>query len=175
MNIKKISFYAAMMMSAALFMGVGCQVKYSMSGASIHPDAKTFTVMYFPNNAALVSPTLSPTFTDELTERLSRQTRLTQSDQGDLFFEGEITQYSMAPVAISGSDNLAEMMRVTIGVKVRFTNALEPQYNFDRNFTAYEDVDSSSGTDIISQESSYIPVIVEKLVDDIFNAAVANW
>ena len=49
---------------AALFTGCGVAIKYSLSGASIPPDAKTFSVAYFPNNATMVSPILSSTLTE---------------------------------------------------------------------------------------------------------------
>ena len=63
---------------------------------------------------------------------------------------------------------------VTITVRVRFTYALEPQYNINnRTFSAFADYDSSKLLQEV--EGSLIPEIVEKLVDDIFNAAVSNW
>ena len=57
-----------------ILMTSGCTVKYSLSGASIPPDAKTFSVQYFPNNAAMVAPILSATLTDELTQRFASRT-----------------------------------------------------------------------------------------------------
>lgn len=67
-----------------LLTGVGCGVaiKYSLSGASIPPDAKTFSVAYFPNNATMVSPILSSTLTEALVDIFSRRTRLVQVDEG---------------------------------------------------------------------------------------------
>ena len=44
---------------AALLTGCGVAIKYSLSGASIPPDARTFSVAYFPNNATMVAPILS--------------------------------------------------------------------------------------------------------------------
>lgn len=54
----------------------GCKVTYSLSGASIPANAKTVSIPYFPNNATLVSPTLSSTLTDELQTRFTNQTKL---------------------------------------------------------------------------------------------------
>ena len=45
--------------------------------------------------------------------------------------------------------------------------------NFDSNFSAYEDYDSSKSLDQV--EGDLIPQILEKLTDDIFNKSVANW
>ena len=44
---------------------------------------------------------------------------------------------------------------------------------FATTFSAFADYDSSKLLQEV--EGSLIPEIVEKLVDDIFNAAVSNW
>ena len=90
---------------AVLFAGCGVAIKYSLSGASIPPDAKTFSVAYFPNNATMVSPILSSTLTDALVDMFSRRTRLTQVDEGgDFAFEGEITNYTSTTSSVSSDE-----------------------------------------------------------------------
>ena len=89
---------------AVLLTGCGVAIKYSLSGASIPPDAKTFSVAYFPNNATMVSPILSSTLTEALVDIFTRRTRLTQVDEGgDFAFEGEITNYMSATSSVSRS------------------------------------------------------------------------
>ncbi len=150
-----------------------CTVKYSLSGASIPLAAKTVSIAYFPNNALMVAPILSPTLTDELQSRFQRQTRLTLvREGGDLDFEGEITNYTSTPAAISG-DEEAILNRLTITVRVRYTSVLEPQYNYEKTFSAFEDYDSNKLLQEV--EGALISQIVEMLVEDIFNAAVSNW
>lgn len=158
---------------AVLFTGCGVAIKYSLSGASIPPDAKTFSVAYFPNNATMVSPILSSTLTDALVDMFSRRTRLTQVDEGgDFAFEGEITNYTSTTSSVS-SDEYALLNRLTITVKVRFTNALDDSMSFNRTFSAYEDYDS---TQLLTEvEGTLIPVIVDKIVTDIFQASASNW
>ena len=158
-----------------LFSGVGCRVKYSLSGASIHPDAKTVSIPFFPNNAPLVSATLSSTFTDALQEKFANQTKLTQvPEDGDLSFSGEIIGYTSTPTAITASEEYPSAQnRLTITVRVRFTNRLEPQWDFDRTFSHYEDYDSN--TPLSSLESQLNATIVKVLVQDIYDASVANW
>ncbi|MEG1406060.1 MAG: hypothetical protein RSC34_05565, partial [Alistipes sp.] len=70
--------YLIYMFAAALLTACGYKVNYSLSGASIPVDAKTFSVAYFPNNAPMVAPTLSSTLTEALQDKFSRQTRLIQ-------------------------------------------------------------------------------------------------
>ena len=78
----------------------------------------------------------------------------------------------MAPIAVT-SDEVASMARLTIVVQIVFENKLDPSENFDRSFSAYEDYDSTLSLDAV--ESSLVDAIVEKIVEDIFNATVANW
>ncbi len=168
--MKRILVYLA---AAALLCGCGISIKYSLSGASIPPDAKTFSVAYFPNNATMVSPILSSTLTDALVDIFSRRTRLQQVEEGgDFAFEGEITNYTSVTASVS-SDDYALLNRLTITVKVRFTNALDESMSFNRTFTAYEDYDS---TQLLTEvEGRLIPEIVDKLVTDIFMASASNW
>ena len=103
---------------------------YSFSGASIPEAAKTFSVAYFPNNAPMVSPTLSTMLTESLKDKFSRQTKLQMVEEGgDFAFEGEITGYSSTTASVS-SDNYAQLNRLTITVRVEFTNVVEPQNSF---------------------------------------------
>ena len=161
----KIKF-AITALCAALLTGCGVAIKYSLSGASIPPDAKTFSVAYFPNNATMVAPILSSTLTDALVDMFTRRTR------GDFAFEGEITNYMSATSSVS-TDDYAVLNRLSITVKVRFTNALDEKMSFNRTFTAFEDYES---TRLLSEvEGELIPQIVDKLVTDIFQASASNW
>ena len=159
-------------LAALLFAGLagcGVSVKYSLSGASIPPDARTFSVAYFPNNATMVSPILSSTMTDALVDIFTRRTRLMQIDDGgDFAFEGEIVNYTSTTASVS-SDDYALQNRLTITVKVRFTNALDESQSWNKTFSAYEDYDSS----LLLTE--LIPQIVDKLATDIFMASASNW
>ena len=158
---------------ALAVVATACRVSYTLSGASISPLATTVSIAHLPNNAAMVTPILSPTLRDALQDRFMRQTRLNLiSSGGDLDFEGEITNYVTAPAAISGEE-FALRNRLTITVRMRFTNTIEPQLNYDRTFSAFQEYDATSL--LQSVEPMLIPQIVEMLVDDIFNAAVSNW
>ena len=91
MKVMKRFKIALLLVMLPILSGCGFQVKYSFSGASIPPEAKTFSVAYFPNKAAMVSPILSSTLTEALVDKFSRQTRLEQVEEGgDFAFEGEL-------------------------------------------------------------------------------------
>lgn len=151
-----------------------CTISYKFNGASINYNlVKTISVSDFPIRAALVYPPLSEVFTNSLKDAYTQQTALQMVDvNGDLQVEGEITGYDLSPQAV-GTDAYATMTRLTITVKVRFTNTKEPQYDFDRTFSAYQDFSSTQMlTDV---QDGLIETITDELVDLIFNATVANW
>jgi len=147
---------------------------YSFTGASIPPQAETFSVDHFPNNAPEGQPTLSQVFTDALKDKFSNQTnlRLTNGEMGDLHFEGSITRYDVQPQAI-GADDRAAQNRLTITVSVTFINEYEPENDFDQSFSRYYDYDSRRS--LAEVENEAMDIITEALVEDIFNSAVVNW
>lgn len=152
---------------------VGCSVKYSFTGASISSMVKTYTIYDFPNRAKLVNPTLSDFFTEQMRDKFTRQTSLDYADSdGDLEFEGAIESYNVKPVSVQDGD-VAAQNRLTIRIKVKFTNNQEPEQNFESEFSAYEDF--SSQYIITDVEDQLVESIIEKIVDDIFNKSVANW
>lgn len=147
-----------------------------MTGASISPDVKSVSVAFFQNRAPIVNPTLSQEFTEKLKDKFISQTSLDMiSGDGDLMFEGEITGYDTKPIAITGNNQTdrASLNRLTVTVKVKFVNQKDEKSNFDQQFVAYEDYNSELGLDAV--EGDLIPLIIEKLVEDIFNRSVVNW
>ena len=159
----------ALLQSGCIFMKGG----YSLSGASIPEAAKTFSVAYFPNNAPMVSPTLSTMLTEALKDKFSRQTKLQLVEEGgDFAFEGEITGYASTTASVS-SDDYALLNRLTITVRVKFTNAVDPNASFTQTFSQFTEYDSQQLlTDI---QSSLDEEIVNQLVTDIFMASASNW
>ena len=174
MNFKQLvrSAIITTLLCAATML-VGCTVKYSFSGASIPLEAKTVSIAYFPNNAPMVAPTLSSALTDALQDQVARQTKLQPVPTGgDLAFEGEITNYTSTPAAITANETAA-MNRLTITEKVKFTNIYEPQFDYNKSFSSFVEYDANQLLQDV--QDSLITDIVELLVQDIFNAAVANW
>jgi hypothetical protein len=167
----RIKVKIAVFLMALAFICQGCGI-YSFSGASIPAEAKTVSVAYFPNHAQLVNPLLSDNLTTALRDAMTNQTTLDVVESGgDLAFEGEITDYRTTPVAITGQT--AAMNRLTITVKVRFSNSIDETKDFESSFSRYEDYPSDQ--DLISVQESLTATIVDQLVEDIFNKALVNW
>ena len=162
----------AMLVMALALICQGCGI-YSFTGASIPAEAKTVSVTYFPNHAQLVNPLLSNDFTSALRDAMMNQTPLDMVESGgDLAFEGEITDYRTTPVAITAAQTAA-MNRLTITVKVRFSNRFDETKDFEQSFSHYEDYPSEQ--ELNSVQDGLTAVIVEALVEDIFNKALVNW
>lgn len=146
---------------------------YSFSGTSIQPDVKTITIDYFEYKALTVNPKLSAQITEEMKEKFRKLTKLEQVDEeGDLELYGEVTGYAVSTAGVSANEEAA-MNRLTVSVKVKFTNRKYPEDDFDKSFSAYADFDSSQLLDAV--QDSLCEEIVTKLVEDIFTASVAQW
>ena len=162
----------AVLVMALAFICQGCGI-YSFTGASIPAEAKTVSVAYFPNHAQLINPLLSNDFTTALRDAMMNQTPLDMVDTGgDLAFEGEITDYRTSPVAITAAQTAA-MNRLTITVRVRFSNRFDESKDFEQSFSHYEDYPSDQ--DLNAVQESLTGTIIEALVEDIFNKALVNW
>ena len=170
--LKRLVLFSVILL---IFGGIfpSCKMSYSFTGANLSPLVKTYSVYYFPNRARLISPTLSQVFTEDLREKLQRQTSLNEmSENGDIEFEGQITGYEVRPMSIQKED-LAAQNRLTVTIKLKYTNTKVPDESFERNFSAFEDFDSGLSISDIEDELNLL--IVKKLTEDIFNATIANW
>jgi hypothetical protein len=169
-----MNFLKTIILLIAIIGLTGCTVKYSFTGASIPTESKTVSIYDFPNLAPLVNPTLSNTFSEALKDKFVSLTRLQLvSEYGDLEFSGAIVDYRTQPMAIQANSDVAAQNRLTISIKVKFTNAQNPKSNFDTNFSRFADYDSDR--DLSTVESALVDEILEQLIDDIYNKAVVNW
>ncbi|MBQ6576977.1 MAG: LptE family protein [Bacteroidales bacterium] len=146
---------------------------YTFSGTSIQPDVKSVTINYFEYKALRVNPSLSNDLTEALKDKFKKMTRLEQVDMdGDLEIVGEVTGYDTRATAVTAQE-VAAKNRLTVSVKITFTNRLYPEEDFEKSFSAYADYDSMQSLD--SVEGTLCEEIIEQLVEDILNATVANW
>ncbi|MBI5218545.1 MAG: LptE family protein [Bacteroidia bacterium] len=170
-NIASVFVLVVAFFSCIIF--TACKVSYSFTGASISPDTKTVAIQYFPNRAPNFQPILSQEFTEALKDKFTSQTSLQLiNSTGDLNFEGEIKDYRVEPLAIQ-QNQTASLNRLTITVRVKFSNSKNPKQDFDTSFSRYEDYESSKSLDSVEKE--LIKQIVKQLVEDIFNKSVVNW
>jgi hypothetical protein len=137
-------------------------------------DAKTFQVNYFQNNAELIEPGIERTFTLQLQDIIQNQTNLNLVQTGaDLSYDGEITDYYISPMTAT-ADQQAAQNRLSISVKVRFTNKKKESDDFEKTFSFFYDYparDQLTGSTL----SNALKEIFERITQDIFNESLAKW
>lgn len=166
-----ISLFLASLLMLAV---TACRISYKFNGAALDYNVyKTIQVSDFPIRAALVYPPLQQTFENELLDYITRNTRLQITDgASDLMLEGEITGYNLSPQAVT-EDAYASLTRLTITVRVKYTDTRQDGNDIDQSFSAYRDFDSSEMLTDVQDE--LCQQISKELVDLIFNATLGNW
>ena len=152
-----------------------CKFSYSFTGPSTidYTKVSSISIKDFPNMAPLVYAPLSQQFTEELKDKFTRQTKLQiLREGGDLDLEGEITGYNFTSMAVK-EDAYASQTRLTITVRVRFTNNTNPDDYFEQSYSAYQEFPNTSTIDGVQDELSSL--IMKEIVDQIFNETVAKW
>ena len=151
-----------------------CTISYKFNGASIdYSTTKTISIADFPNMAALVYPPLSNNLSDGIRDLFQRQTRLEQVRRGgNLEIEGEITGYALTPMAVS-ADSYASETKLTITVKVRFTNNVAPEESFERTYSAFQVFDATKLLTDVQEE--LCNTMVAEIAENIYNDTVARW
>ena len=151
-----------------------CAISYKFNGASIdYSQTKSISVADFPNQAALVYPPLSSELTEGIRDIFSRQTRLEVTRKGgDMELEGEITGYALTAMAIA-ADSYAAETKLTITVRVRFTNNKAPEDNFEKTYTAYQTFDSNRLLTDVQEE--LCATMIQEIAESIYNDTVARW
>ena len=157
-----------------MFVLQSCSVKYSLTGASISPETKSFQVNYFQNNAPLIEPGIERDFTNKLIDLLINQTSLELvKSKGDLVYEGEIVEYRISPTTAT-ADNRAAQNRLTVAVNIRFYDIQDPDADFEKRFSFYYDY--AGNVQLIgSQRDTALDEIFERITQDVFNASLAKW
>ncbi|MDE6316313.1 MAG: hypothetical protein K2L71_07615 [Muribaculaceae bacterium] len=152
-----------------------CRISYKLNGSAIDYNVyRSISIGEFPIRAAMVYPPLQTTFENALTDYVQRNTRLQVMDSGnaDLQIEGEITGYSLSPQAV-GTDGWASQTRLTVTVRVRYTDNRDDSKDMDQTFSAYRDFDASEMLTDVQDE--LCTQISDELVELIFNATLGNW
>ena len=152
----------------------GCSVSYKFNGSSIdYLTTKTIQIDDFPLRSAYVWAPMHSMFNNELSDAYTRQTKLRQVKRnGDLQLSGEITEYSQYNKSVS-ADGYSSQTQLKMTVNVRFVNNKKHSDDFERSFTATADYDSSQRLNDVQED--LVTQMIETIVDQIFNATVANW
>ena len=159
---------------ASVLLMQGCTVSYKLNGASIdYNTIKTITLETFSNRAAYQWAPMAPMFNNTLSDRYNSQTKLRQVKRdGDLVISGEIVSYDQTNKSIS-ADGYSSMVQLKMTVKVKFINNKQHNDDFDKTFSANREYDSSQQLSAVQEE--LVQQMIDDIVDQVFNATVANW
>jgi len=175
-RINKIFNFKVKMITFTLLslMVVSCTISYKFNGSSIdYTKTKSISITDFPNTAELVYPPLSQEFSEALRDSYTKSTRLQLLKRGgDLHLEGEIVGYQLTPLAIS-ADSYASQTKLTLTIKVRFTNLKNPEEDFEKSYTSFHTFDSSLL--LTSVQDALMKLMIADIVDNIYNDTVAKW
>ena len=151
-----------------------CKVSYSFTGADVG-EAETFSIVPFYNESLDGPADLAPLFTESIRDYFQRNTPLDPVNQnGDLELSGSVARYLVEQVA-QGANELqnAELQRLRITVEVEFINNYNPDASFTRQFSSFQDFPADQNLQDV--EAELIVVIFDQIINDVFNASVANW
>ena len=150
---------------------------YTFTGSSLSPEVKSIQITTFPNYSALFNPNLSESFSNSLTDRFDQRTNLTlTNDVADIMIEGEINSYEISPVTVGQNTDgvdVATQNRLTIKIKLRYSNNIEEDKSFEKTYTNFSDFDADAT--LGSLEDELVEDINGRLIDQIFNDIVSDW
>lgn len=172
-RIRTHYIYIALVLIASISFSA-CKVSYKFNGASIdYTKTKTIQIADFPIRSSYVWGPMGPMFNNQLKDEFASHTRLIQVKRnGDLKIEGEITQYSQRNKSVS-SEGYSAQTELSMTVNVRFTNNKNHAEDFERQFTSTKSYDTTQSLNAVQEE--LVTQMVKDLVEQIFNATVANW
>lgn len=173
-NKLQMKFFGTLCMVVVLM--TACSVSYKFNGSSIdYTKVKTIAFETFPNRSAgFVWGPMESMFNTALQDIYLQQTRLQQVKRdGDLQISGEITNYDAYNKGV-GADGYSTMAELRMTVRVNFVNRVNPQENFEsKQFSSSREYDASQ--QLASVQDELVNQMIKDIVDQIFNATVANW
>lgn len=172
--IKQIKIAGVLVLLAGIV--TACSISYKFNGSSIdYSKIKTISFENFPNRSVgFVWGPMETMFNTALQDIYMQQTRLTQVKRGgDLQLSGEITNYDAVNKGIS-ADGYSNMVELRMTVKVNFVNSANPMENINgQQFSASREYESTQ--QLTSVQEELVTQMIKEIVDQIFNATVANW
>ena len=163
------------LLACLLVLLASCSFKgYKFNGASIdYSKTKTIQIADFPIRSSYVWGPMGPLFNNRLKDQFADHTKLIQVKRnGDMKIEGEITQYTQRNKAVT-SEGTSAQTELSMTVNVRFTNTKNHAEDFEKQFTATSSYETTRSLNSVQEE--LVMQMTKDLVDQIFNATVANW
>ena len=173
-NKRLTSYWGTMVLLSAVL--TACSISYKFNGSSIdYTKVKTISFETFQNRSTgFVWGPMESMFNTALQDMYMQQTRLQQTKRGgDLELSGEITNYDAYNKGV-GADGYSTMAELRMTVKVNFSNKVNPSENFEsKQFSSSREYDATQ--QLASVQDELVNQMIKDIVEQIFNATVANW
>jgi len=151
----------------------GCSI--SFKGTSIAPNLKTYYVedIVLDQAAAIAPANLDILFTTQLINKVRDESSLKYDDENpDIIFSGNITRFSVNPAApIEGNTTL--LNRLDISARITYEVVSDEDENWTKNYTEFEDFPSDE--DLNNVQDGLIDIILDDMLEKVFNDAFTNW
>ncbi|MDA8947741.1 LPS assembly lipoprotein LptE [Flavobacteriaceae bacterium] len=177
MKLRQNKFLSIIILTLSVFIFKGCGI-YSFTGASIPPGVTTFQVNFFENQAgnrpgSTVEPGLDNEFTNALQDLIMNQTNLDLvTSDGQLIYEGEITEYSVTPMSATAQITAAQN-RLKMSVAFRFINTKLEEDDFSKTYSFFYDFPAE--LQVFDVKNAAHEEIFDRITQDIFNDTLAKW
>ena len=146
---------------------------YKLKGISIDPAATTYYVSEFRNITIEAPSDIHRRFSEKLREKIRNETNLKEREtDADILFEGSVTSYNVIAQAAKGNDQ-SGFQQFKIGIKVKYTSALEEKDTWEQEFSFFKDFDTDQNFQDV--EDDFVEEIFLQITEDIFNKAFTNW
>ena len=154
-----------------LFSQTGC-FRYGFKDISIPDSIKTVKINFIENRARYVNPQLSPRLTDRVRQKITGQTKLTQTnnENADWIISGEIREYAVTTSGLSNQQEATNRLTVSVHIVLEDQKTNEKhEHDVSRNY------DFSATKSLQQAESELLDEIIRTLTDDIFNRIFSDW
>ena len=91
---------------------------------------------------------------------------------GQLIYEGEITEYSVTPMSATAKITAAQN-RLKMSIAFRFINIKKEEDDYDRTYSFFYDF--PAGLQVYDVKDAAHKEIFDRITQDIFNDTLAKW
>lgn len=156
-----------------LLLTIACSISYSFTGTNINYDViKTIQIDKIANRAPYGWAPMEAMFNNKLQDKYANSTRLRLVKRnGDLQVAGEITGYDQFNKAVS-ADGYSSQVQLKLTVNIRFRNNKMNQ-QWEKQFSATTQYDARQS--LATVQEGLVNEMIDDIVDQIFNATVADW
>ncbi|MBO9681330.1 MAG: hypothetical protein J7502_01440 [Flavisolibacter sp.] len=154
-----------------------CRIYSFTPKGTLDPEIKTVNVHIIENQAPYVNPQLLPNLTDRVKQKITRQTKLSQTNRSDadLDIRGVITDYSASTTGVTNTNGQtqASVNRLTVSVRMTITNQLKKED--PKDVTVSRSFDFPANKTLNQAEAELLDEMVRNLTDEIFNRIFSDW